>query len=108
MVSKPALGDGGVRVMDWDARTCTTDSTEVFCGNCKLSERVGSDHEVVGRDGLALVPAVTGNRGQALQAPVRVEAREPVPWQPGEFDYYEVYPERGAICRNHVEWRYEE
>ena len=94
VVSKPALGDGGVRVMDWDARTCTTDSAEVFCGNCKLSERVGSDriyehlgHEVLGRDGLALVPAVTGNRGQALHAPVRVEAREPVPWHPGEFDY---------------------
>ena len=48
----------GVIVTDWDPRTCTTDSAEVFCGNCELVERKGSrslylckGHEVLGREG---------------------------------------------------------
>ena len=68
------VGEGAVRIVDWNPRTCTTDSAEVFCVNCELVERVGEvktyrclGHGVLGQDSVAMALAETGQNGRAVK-----------------------------------------
>ena len=111
MTHPEEAGVGTVIVKDWDPRVCTTDSAETFCGNCTLVEQRGAlriyrceGHEILGPEGPEGGPELGGEVVPMLE-PVPVADLEPAPMEPGEFDYYEVYPDRGAICCTHVEWR---
>ena len=64
-------------------------------------------HEMVGPEEAVDGPELGGAVAPTLP-PAPASEMELAPAEPRELDYYEVYPERGALCRTHVERRVKE